>query len=172
MLATLPRAAPRAARRLTTATALRAPLAPPYAHSVGVRPALAPPYTHPLAHVPEEQRLKAPYAFSLLREHVQVAPPTREEFMAEILDTAAGREWAQAEWTKVLTDLAEQVSCDGNPRRQASSAKDWREAVSCVPASDSTPPTDRSSDTRLRPLPRYRSRRSLRFLPTPTSARQ
>lgn len=108
MLATLPRAAPRAAaRRLTTAHALRSPLAPSYNHSV--RPALAPPYNHPLAHVPEADRLKAPYAFSLLKEHIsEPAGPTPTEWVAGLLETKAGREWVEAAWDAALKDLAEQ----------------------------------------------------------------
>ncbi|CAK9785206.1 hypothetical protein CC85DRAFT_311569 [Cutaneotrichosporon oleaginosum] len=107
MLATLPRAAPRAARRLTTSHALRSPLAPTYNHSV--RPALAPPYNHPLAHVPESDRLKAPYAFSLLKEHIsEPIGPTPTEWVSGLLETKAGREWVEAAWDAALKDLAEQ----------------------------------------------------------------
>ncbi|BEI79632.1 hypothetical protein CcaverHIS002_0101610 [Cutaneotrichosporon cavernicola] len=107
MLATLPRAAPRAARRLTTAHALRSPLAPSYNHTI--RPALAPPYNHPLAHIPEADRLKAPYAFSLLKAHIsEPAGPTRTEWVASLLNTKEGREWVQAAWDATLKDLADQ----------------------------------------------------------------
>ncbi|GMK59669.1 hypothetical protein CspeluHIS016_0802750 [Cutaneotrichosporon spelunceum] len=107
MLATLPRATPRAARRLTTAHALRSPLAPSYNHTI--RPALAPPYNHPLAHVPEADRLKAPYAFSMLKEHFsERTGPTRTEFVAGLLETKEGREWVQAAWDSALKELAEQ----------------------------------------------------------------
>lgn len=107
MLATVPRAAPRAARRaLTTATALRAPLAPPYAHAN--RSALAPPYTHPL--VRDEDRLKAPYAFSVPRNSQTATGPSSREWVAAVFDTAAGREWAMSAWESALVELAEQVS--------------------------------------------------------------
>lgn len=185
MLATVPRARA-AARRLTTATAVRSPLAPPYAHTLGARPALAPPYTHPLAHVPEDQRLKAPYAFSLLREHVQVVPQTREQFVAEIIDTEAGREWATAEWTKALSDLAEQVS------RLERTKGGRSRSMTITEVDDRASRTDRSDRRhpslgrlfRMRsypelnfllttsplPLPRYHSRLSPLFWPTPMSA--
>lgn len=109
MLATLPRAAPRAARRITTSTSLRSPLSPSYNHSV--RPALSPPYNHPLAHVPEGERLKAPYAFSLIREQPkEPAGPTPTEWVESLIQTKEGRQWVEDTFAATLKELSEQVS--------------------------------------------------------------
>lgn len=184
MLATFPRAAPRAARRLTTAHALRSPLAPTYNHSV--RPALAPPYNHPLAHVPEEQRLKAPYAFSLLREHVsEPIGPTPTEWVASLLETQDGRQWAEDTWAKTLKELSEQVSCFSlcgrsdddcdRPGDKKASPASCRSSVN--PEANSRP---RDATLSLRNMatlttspfpPRSHSRPSARSSVTPTRAR-
>lgn len=110
MLATIPRAAPRAARRaLTTGAAQRAPLAPPYEHSN--RSSLAPPYAQHVAAASEAaDSLQAPYAFQVVQQR-PVAPvaPTPAEWVAGVLETEAGRQWAQTAWESALNDLAEQV---------------------------------------------------------------
>jgi hypothetical protein len=106
MLATLPRAAPRAARRtLTTGSATRAPLAPPYEHAI--RSSLAPPYSQQIPAA--DARLQPAYAYQV-RAAQRVPAPTPAEWVAGVLQTDAGRAWAQSAWESAVAELAEQVS--------------------------------------------------------------
>jgi hypothetical protein len=121
MLTTLPRAAPRAARRLTTGAATRAPLAPPYEHAV--RSSLAPPYAQ---HVPAAtDPLQPAYSYQLVQRRAPAQPaPTPAEWVAAVLETEAGRTWAQSAWSEAIAELAEQVS---EPRgRMEDGDHQWR----------------------------------------------